>query len=345
MAAWQLKRSSAALARFAGQLIRAAFVLFVTVVVFWGLFYLGFELLLHAAHKSLQSHPNPAADYAEALSRFHRIQKMEGSELNPLCRSILLTQGARTERVVVFFHGYTNCPEQFSELGRIFYELGYNVLIPLLPRHGVADRKVENLSPIKAEELRDCADTSVDIACGLGQKVYVAGLSAGGTLSAWIAQNRTEVNRTVLIAPALGFSRHEGTRLQKGIALLLPLLPDIRTDWFSVDPDAPDHVYPGFSSRALGQLLRVSVATFAGALERAPKVQDVALVTSKSDDAVSDLLAWQLIGLWRSKGLKKFAAVDFPKEMKIEHDMIDPAQKNQQIEVVYPVLISLLDAP
>ena len=31
--------------------------------------------------------------------------------------------------------------------------------------------------------------------------------------------------------------------------------------------------------------------------------------------------------------------------MKIEHDMIDPAQKNQQIEVVYPVLISLLNAP
>jgi hypothetical protein len=60
---------------------------------------------------------------------------------------------------------------------------------------------------------------------------------------------------------------------------------------------------------------------------------------------VSDLLAWQLIGLWRSKGLKKFAAVDFPKKMKIEHDMIDPVQKNQQIEIVYPVIISLLNAP
>ncbi len=271
MAAWHLKRSSAALGRFAGQLVRAVFALFVAVVVFWGLFYLGFELLLHAAHKSLQSHPNPATDYVEALSRFQRIQKMEGPELNPVCRSILLTHGARTERVVVFFHGYTNCPEQFSELGHIFYDLGYNVLIPRLPRHGVANRKVENLSPIKAEELRDCADTSVDIACGLGQKVYVAGLSAGGTLSAWIAQNRTEVNRTVLIAPALGFSRHEGTRLQKGIALLLPLLPDIRTDWFSVDPDAPNHVYPGFSSRALGQLLRVSVATFAERSNERPR--------------------------------------------------------------------------
>ena len=68
-------------------------------------------------------------------------------------------------------------------------------------------------------------------------------------------------------------------------------------------------------------------------------------MTSKSDEAVSDLLAWQLIGLWRSKGLFKFTAVDFPKTMKIEHDMIDPAQKNQQTEIVYPVIISLLNAP
>ena len=61
--------------------MRGALALFVVIVVFWGLFYLGFELLLHSAHKSLQSHPNPAADYAEAVNRFQRIQKMEGPEL------------------------------------------------------------------------------------------------------------------------------------------------------------------------------------------------------------------------------------------------------------------------
>jgi hypothetical protein len=70
----------------------------------------------------------------------------------------------------------------------------------------------------------------------------------------------------VLIAPALGFTRHEGTRLQKGMALLLLLLPDIRKDWYGVDPNAPD---PGFSTRALGQILRFSMATFAGALDQA----------------------------------------------------------------------------
>jgi hypothetical protein len=84
----------------------------------------------------------------------------------------------------------------------------------------------------------------VNIAWGLGQKGYVAELSAGGTLTAWIAQNRSEVTHAVLIAPALGLTRREGTHLQKAMALLFPLLPDIRTDWFSVDPDAPGHTYP-----------------------------------------------------------------------------------------------------
>jgi hypothetical protein len=37
--------------------------------------------------------------------------------------------------------------------------------------------------------------------------------------------------------------------------------------------------------------------------------------------------------------------VDFPEGMKIEHDMIDPAQKHQQTDIVYPVLVKLLNAP
>jgi hypothetical protein len=91
--------------------------------------------------------------------------------------------------------------------------------------------------------------------------------------------------------------------------------------------------------------LRLSKATFAGAFHRAPNVQDVALVTSRSDDSVSDLVTWRLMGLWRKKRLVRFASMDFPKAMKIEHDMIDPSQKNQQTDVVYPALVKLLNAP
>jgi alpha/beta hydrolase family protein len=175
-------RRFTALGRFAAKLARLGLVLLIAVFILLGILYLSFGRLLQAAQESLRSHPAPMADYAAALRRFQQIQETEGPELNPVCRSILLTHGQRTERALVFFHGYTNCPQQFRDLGHIFYELGYNVLIPRLPRHGLADRKVENLSPLKAEELRECADTSVDIACGIGRKVYVAGLSAGGTV-------------------------------------------------------------------------------------------------------------------------------------------------------------------
>jgi carboxylesterase len=302
-----------------------------------------FNLSLSAVRESLQSHPNPARDYGEALNRFQKIQGTEGPELNPVCLSILLTHGKRTKRSVVLFHGLTNCPEQFRELGHTFYELGYNVLIPRLPRHGLADRRVENLTPLKAEELRDCADASVDIACGLGEKVYVAGLSGGGTMAAWVAQNRSEVARVLLIAPAMGLTLRENLRSQWVMALLFPLMPDIRTARDYTSP--PIHTYTGFSSRSLGQVLRLSKATFAGAFHQAPKVQDVALVTSRSDNSVSDSVTWRLVGLWRQKGLVRFASVDFPKVKKIGHDMIDPAQKNQQTDIVYPVLVKLLNAP
>jgi len=73
-------------------------------------------------------------------------------------------------------------------------------------------------------------------------------------------------------------------------------------------------------------------------------VQDVVLVNSRSDKSVSDYLAWRLMSLWRTEELFKIAAVDFPKAMKIDHDMIDPTQKFQQTEIVYPVLISVMNA-
>jgi hypothetical protein len=46
-----------------------------------------------------------------------------------------------------------------------------------------------------------------------------------------------------------------------------------------------------------------------------------------------------------SRILARFASVDFPKAMQIGHDMIDPSQKNQQTDIVYPVLVKLLNAP
>lgn len=297
------------------------------------------------ATRGLDSRPNPTSTYEEALKRFEAFVGPEPeSALLPECRSILLDHGTKRPRVAVLLHGLTNCPQQFRELATRLHADGWNVLVPLLPRHGRADRLSENLTPMKAEEMRELSDTAVDIATGLGEEVVVAGLSAGGVAAAWIAQNRPEVSRSVLIAPALGFIPTKGRRLNELFFFLLPLLPDIKTDRFAVDPNAPTHTYPGFSSRSLGQLLRLSGATLDAASKRPPAVQSVALLTSEQDTAVNRVMAWQLISLWRMKGVRILDTYDFPKSEGVQHDMIDPAQTYAKTPLVYPVVLGLMGA-
>ena len=87
---------------------------------------------------------NPAGSYAEATVRIEQIQSAEDelAELNPECGTLLFSKGGKTENVIVFLHGFTSCPDQFSQLGQEYFEKGYNVFIPRLPRHGIKDPRV-----------------------------------------------------------------------------------------------------------------------------------------------------------------------------------------------------------
>jgi hypothetical protein len=78
-----MKRSLDAVWRFARRITRLVFWLFVFLFVFWGLSYVSFRLLLHAAGESLQSHANPTTDYAAAVSRFQKIKETRDRNLTP----------------------------------------------------------------------------------------------------------------------------------------------------------------------------------------------------------------------------------------------------------------------
>src|SRR6185503_9544167 len=115
------------------------------------------------------------------------------------------THGQKVERAILLLHGYTNCPQQFLELGQRFYDLGYNVLIAPLPHHGLANRLTDEQSQLTAKELASYADEMVDIAHGLGNEVVMMGISGGGVATAWAAQNRSDLDLAVIISPAFGF--------------------------------------------------------------------------------------------------------------------------------------------
>ncbi|MBK8047852.1 MAG: alpha/beta fold hydrolase [Anaerolineales bacterium] len=106
--------------------------------------------------------------------------------------------------MVLIFHGFANCPEQFGVIAQTLYDQGYNVLLARLPHHGLSDRVTEAPLATKAEDIAASASQMVDIAAGLGDEITTVGFSGGGTIATWVAQNRPDVARVVAISPMFG---------------------------------------------------------------------------------------------------------------------------------------------
>lgn len=291
--------------------------------------------------RGLHSRPDPASDYAEALARLEQLAALDDDRISPVCRTRGLLHGQPTEQVVILVHGLTNCPQQWAPFADVLYKRGCNVLLPRMPRHGLADRMTTEPSRLRAEELRDFADRTVDIAAGLGRQVTFVGLSAGGIVGAWAAQYRSEVERAILISPSLGFGRY-AQWLQHLFMHLMLALPDVETHYFSRTDRAMPYAYVGWSSKALGEVLRLGVATARAAVQARPACQHLVVITNANDVAVSNQLTRQLVSLWQARGLRRVEFYEFEREQRLEHDLIDPNNPHQRVDLVYPILLDLI---
>src|SRR5512138_189935 len=160
---------------------------------------------LPAENRSLYtSRPHPAANYAEAVQRVENKVATEVN-FNPDSHTILMTHGVKTAKTIVFVHGYPSSPAPFKEIATQFFDRGYNVLAMTMPYHGLADRMNTEHEKLRAEDFVRYADGVVDIARGLGDHVTMVGISCGGLVTGWAAQQRRDIDLAVLISPGFGF--------------------------------------------------------------------------------------------------------------------------------------------
>jgi alpha-beta hydrolase superfamily lysophospholipase len=318
--------------------------LIIALIVFLALAALALFALRPSGLAQIHSHPHPSAGYDESVQRVAVLQAEERDGYHPECVTQLLTHGAKTERAVVLVHGYTSCPQQFLPLGRQFFERGDNVLVARLPHHGRADRLTEEQGGLRATELAAFADEVVDIAAGLGAHVTMIGLSGGGVTTAWAAQNRDGIDQAMIIAPAFGFK-------QVPAAVTVPLmnavllLPDAFTWW---EPELKEksgqpYTYPRYSRRALAEILRLGFATRAHAGRHPPAARSIVVVTNANDDSVDNAAAVRMASTWRAAGAANLRHFEFPVELKLNHDLIDPNAADARPELVYPKLLELLE--
>jgi pimeloyl-ACP methyl ester carboxylesterase len=290
---------------------------------------------------NLVSHPRPVQSYEEALQRVETLRGQELPNMNPVCKLQLMTHGKKVERAIILVHGYSNCPQQFRALGQRYYDLGYNVLLVPMPYHGLADQMTTAHAQLKAEDLAAYADETVDIAQGLGDQVIMMGISVGGVTTAWAAQNRSDLDLAVIISPLFGF-KQVPTPLTAAVMNIYLFLPDSFVWWDPVlQADAPPaYAYPRYSKHALVQAVRLGFATQLEARNKPPAAKKVVVVFNANDNSVNNALTMDVVKIWQAHGAN-LTTSEFEASLKLGHDLIDPTQPDQKIDIVYPRLIDL----
>jgi carboxylesterase len=293
----------------------------------------------------LVSKVNPSADYQESVRRINDLRNLDGEDVAPDGHLIFLTHGDKVQNIIVFFHGGTNSPRQFEALGKIFYEKGYNVLIPRIPHHGLKDRMTEDYAKLSALELTQLSDESVDIAQGLGQHISIVGLSMGANMASWIAQNRSDIDKAVIISPFWGW-KGLSTHFLKPTINLLSTLPNMFLWWDKEEKKAllgPTSAYYRFSTRGLAAIMLLGWLVIKEAGSLAPKTCSIVVITNELDDSVNEKIFDRVADDWQRHGEVKITRFQFDKSLGVLHDLIDLEQPYQKTAVVYPKLIELIE--
>jgi heat shock protein HslJ len=216
-----------------------------------------------------------------------------------------------------------------------------------MPKHGFQDRLGTALETLTAEELADFATQTADIAQGLGEHVTVSGLSGGGALTVWLAQERSDIDQAVPIAPFLGVG-FIPARLNRPFANLLVAAPDLFQWWDPItkekNPLSSAYQYLRYPTHALAAFLELGYATQTKARSEPPASDSILVITNAADKSINNQVVGEFVKLWQKNG-RDVATYQFPAELNQPHDIITPGRPDNDIDLVYPKLLELFKVP
>ncbi len=106
----------------------------------------------------------------------------------------LSTAGGPHGALVV--HGFTGSPQSMRGLAHAFASAGFSVELPRLPGHGTS---VDEMATTGWKDWTATVERAYEDLAARCERVVVAGLSMGGTLTLWLASRHPEVAGLVLI--------------------------------------------------------------------------------------------------------------------------------------------------
>lgn len=144
-------------------------------------------------------------------------------------------------------HGFTGNPVTMRPLADAFVGAGFTVSMPRLPGHGTT---IEDMATTGWDDWSGEVERAYAELAATTEKVVVAGLSMGGTLTAWLAARHPEIAGIVLInAAVLPQGPDAAEFVQAMIDAGDEFAPAVGADL--ADPDAHEPAYEGTPLRPL----------------------------------------------------------------------------------------------
>lgn len=227
---------------------------------------------------------------------------------------------------VLVVHGFTGNPSSMRPLAEAFAAAGYTVELPRLPGHGTT---VDDMLTTRWDDWSGAAEKAYADLTSRCDRVIVAGLSMGGTLTCWLAARHPEIAGIVLVNPAV----------EPPADSFIDIISGMRDAGEAVMPGiGSDVAKPGVTESAYeGTPIEPLLSLFAAVSELAPRLGDIRcpalLFTSPQDHVVppsaSDFLAERIAGPLERVTLERsyhVATLDFDKD-EIETRAVEFAGK------------------
>lgn len=116
----------------------------------------------------------------------------------------ILHHGHATDKVIVLFHGLSDSPFFLRSIASALHSEGYNVLVALLPGHGLKNADADMQDPELANRWRKRVIDISQLASSLGTKKYIGGFSTGGALATeYVLNHPGEYQGLMLFSGAL----------------------------------------------------------------------------------------------------------------------------------------------
>ena len=151
------------------------------------------------------------------------------------------------QRGILLIHGLTDSPYFMRHLGAFFQQNGFRVMAVLLPGHGT---QPGDLLDVHWQEWAKAVAYGADRLANEADDIYLAGFSAGATLSVYHSLLDPRVRGLFLFAPAFKISeRAAWANAHKLYSWLRPA-----EKWVSIQPDRDVYKYESFPKNAAAQM-------------------------------------------------------------------------------------------